>query len=166
MPVSKSEDYKLVIPPDITLTLVIYISTLSLPPSHSMDKIIAGFGMLSTYTDFLRPTLLSVFVLSIPFTFNFVATWLFYNTSNLRKKAVKNPPTIPHWIPYIGSSLDLAFNALNFVKSSTYVQIIPLPKSQCSAYIHELISDQKATRKAGTLPRCLAESQRLFRARP
>lgn len=122
--------------------------------------------MISTYTNYLRPALVSILVVSIPFIFNFVATWLFFQIRNWRKGPVKNPPTIPHWIPFIGSSLDLAFNALKFIKSSTYVQIILLLKCRRSAYIHELISYQRATRKAGTLPRCFAESQRLLRPRP
>lgn len=88
-----------------------------------MDRKLAGLAMLAKYTDYLRPVLVSVLVLSIPFIFNYVATWLFFQIRHWSNEAVKNPPTIPHWIPFIGSSLDLSFNALNFVKSSTYVRL-------------------------------------------
>lgn len=88
-----------------------------------MDRALAGLAMLSTYIDYLPPVIVSIFVLSIPFTFNYIATWLFFQISHWSNDAVKNPPTIPHWIPFIGSSVDLSFSALNFVKSSTYVQV-------------------------------------------
>ncbi|TGO52383.1 hypothetical protein BCON_0142g00090 [Botryotinia convoluta] len=33
--------------------------------------------------------------------------------------ALAIPPTIPYWIPFLGSSFDFGFNALNFINSST-----------------------------------------------
>lgn len=63
----------------------------------------------------------------------------------------------PHLIPFIGGSLDLRFNALNIGKSPTYVYVILL-KSQRAMCIQELVSYQRATRKADVVPRCFAES--------
>ena len=96
---------------------------------------------LATFKTFmyhLRPILVSLFVLSIPFIFNYIATWLFFQIRHWSKKSAKVPPTIPHLIPFLGSSLDLGLNALNFVKYSTYV---PNDCKELSilVYIHELI---------------------------
>ncbi|RAL60974.1 hypothetical protein DID88_010070 [Monilinia fructigena] len=33
--------------------------------------------------------------------------------------ALETPPTIPYWLPFLGSSLDFGFDALAFIKSST-----------------------------------------------
>ena len=166
MPLNTFNDYEFLVPSDnIFHTYYDTLSSLFLPfSSRSMDRVLAGLAMIPTFTDYLRPALVTIFALSIPFIFNYVATWLFFQITHWSKEAAKIPPTIPHLIPFIGSSFDLGFNALNFVKSSTYVHITLL-KSQRAACIYELISYQRATRKADTVPRCSAESQRLLRAR-
>ncbi|KAL9128893.1 MAG: hypothetical protein Q9217_002515 [Psora testacea] len=84
-----------------------------------MDPDLARFAKPLLIMDCLRPALVALFVLSIPFIFNYVATTLFFRISHRSKEAVKTPPTIPHSIPILGSSLDLGFNALSFVESST-----------------------------------------------
>ena len=102
------------------------LSSLLLPvPSHPMIQWFAKIAFLVTSAVCLRPALGSLFILSFAFIFNYVAYWLFFQTRHWSKKAAKTPPTIPHLIPFVGSSLSLGFNALEFVKSSTYDLLNP-----------------------------------------
>lgn len=53
---------------------------------------------------------------------NYVLTRLSFERSRRSDgAALEIPPTIPYWLPFLGSSLDFGFNALAFIKSSTYV---------------------------------------------
>lgn len=87
--------------------------------SNSVCQALAKSFTSTEFTNSLRLALVGVFVLSIPFIFNYVATWLFFQVRHWSKEAAKIPPTIPHLVPWIGSSLSLAFNAFGFVKWCT-----------------------------------------------
>ncbi|KAA8575355.1 hypothetical protein EYC84_004527 [Monilinia fructicola] len=51
---------------------------------------------------------------------NYVLTRLSFERSRRSDgAALEIPPTIPYWLPFLGSSLDFGFNALAFIKSST-----------------------------------------------
>ncbi len=121
MPFNTPNGYELLILSDNTFHAVRNaLSSLFQPLfPRSMDRVLAEFNKLPSFTDYLPPVCLSIFVLSIPFILNYAATWLFFHTRHWSKAAARDPPTIPHMIPFIGSSLDLGFNALNFIKSST-----------------------------------------------
>ena len=71
-----------------------------------------------TYMNF-RKAAVSLFLLSVPFIFNYTATWIFFQLSHLSNKAVKVPPTIPHMVPVLGSTYHFAFSGLNFVRDAT-----------------------------------------------
>lgn len=79
------------------------------------------YNALVNYAEILRLPLVAIFILSIPFIFNFVATWLFFQVRHWSKEAAKKPPTIPHLLPWIGNVYSLTFDTLNFVKWCTYV---------------------------------------------
>ena len=66
----------------------------------------------------IRKAVVSLFLLSAPFIFNYTTTWIFPQLSHLRNKAVKVPPTIPHMVPALGSSYHFAFSGLNFVRDA------------------------------------------------
>lgn len=57
--------------------------------------------------------------LSLSFVLNYIVTWVLYQVGHRRVNAVKVPPAVPHWIPFLGSALEFAFNGRNFVASST-----------------------------------------------
>ena len=109
----KSSDVEFKVSSNIFAPLVLPFS------SRLMRRILP---LYSTYIDYLRPTISFIFILAIPFIFNYVATWLFFKIRLLSKKVKRIPPTIPHFIPFIGSSLELGLSPLKFVNSSTYVQ--------------------------------------------
>ena len=61
------------------------------------------YNALVDYAEILRLPLVAIFILSIPFIVNFVATWLFFQVRHWSKEAAKKPPTIPHLLPWIGN---------------------------------------------------------------
>lgn len=63
--------------------------------------------------------LVCAFLLALVFSMNYVSLWLGFRISHLRKKTVKVPPTIPYFIPFLGSTYNFGFNGLKFVDSST-----------------------------------------------
>ena len=71
-----------------------------------------------TFLNFHKVVVTMLF-LSVPFIFNYIATWLFFWVSHLSKKAVKVPPAAPYMVPFLGSTYHFAFNGLNFVRNAT-----------------------------------------------
>lgn len=124
MPSTSSSEYEILAPFEnpIHTCYVALSSRVPFVSSHLKDQELVLLATFTKLTDYIRPVLVSLFVISIPFLFNFVATWLFFQIQSWSKKAARIPPTIPHSIPFLGSSLDFGFNPLNFVKSSTCVR--------------------------------------------
>ena len=86
------------------------LSTIPLPYAVDPD----------TLTQFLRPASVSLLFLGFPFLLNYMVFSIYFQVSHYSAKTrVKVPSTIPYWIPFLGSSLQLGFNALKFIDQCT-----------------------------------------------
>lgn len=82
--------------------------------SSLMDRATSFVTLLN-----FRKAVVSILLLSAPFIFNYIATWLVFWISHLSKKALKVPPATPYMVPFLGSTYRFAFEGLNFVRDAT-----------------------------------------------
>ncbi|KAF7876781.1 hypothetical protein EAF04_001864 [Stromatinia cepivora] len=62
---------------------------------------------------------MAAFAIGLSCLLNYIITRLsFEKGCSSNGATLATPPTIPYWIPFLGSSLDFGFNALAFIKSS------------------------------------------------
>ncbi|QSZ29810.1 hypothetical protein DSL72_004328 [Monilinia vaccinii-corymbosi] len=68
----------------------------------------------------IRAAYMAAIAIAFSFLLNYVFTRLsFERGRRSNDAALATPPTIPYWLPFLGSSLDFGFNALAFIRSST-----------------------------------------------
>ena len=70
----------------------------------------------------IRQCAIALTILSIPFVFTYILTWLLFNIPQLsprlwRQQSVKVPPTIPYVFPFVGDLPQYLTNAQPFVES-------------------------------------------------
>ena len=70
-----------------------------------------------------RKVLTAFLFLAFPFTFQYLATWLFFQIAHWRSKVAKVPPNVPYTIPFLGSALGFGLNPGRFVTSSASVSL-------------------------------------------
>lgn len=75
----------------------------------------------------LRPVFVFAFLFSIPFILNYAIIWVMFRRSHLTEKDGKIPPTLPHLVPLLGSTISFVWDGASFFKYATYVG--PHPRS-------------------------------------
>jgi len=69
----------------------------------------------------LRYVFVLAFLFSIPFIVNYAIIWVMFRHTHLTEKVGKIPPTLPHLVPLLGSTISFVWDGANFVKYATYV---------------------------------------------
>ena len=72
-----------------------------------------------------RYVLVFAFLLSIPFIVNYFIIWVIFQYTHLVKQIGKVPPTLPHLVPLLGSTLSFVWGGTSFGKYATYVDALP-----------------------------------------
>ncbi|KAI0479832.1 cytochrome P450 [Xylaria cf. heliscus] len=66
-----------------------------------------------------KSVILSCLLIFIPLLLRYLLYWLAYHVAYLRRREKQRPPTLPHFIPLLGSTIPFAFDCLNFFKNAT-----------------------------------------------
>lgn len=63
--------------------------------------------------------ILSCLLILIALLLRYLLYWRAYHVAYLRRREKQPPPTLPYFIPLLGSTIPFAFDTLNFFRNAT-----------------------------------------------